>query len=228
LYNGKYLPRKGETSGQVELNYLIITSALIRYAEVLLMAAEANNRATAPNDTKAQGYLNQVRQRAFGDATHNITATGGTLKQAIWDERRLELAMEGDRFFDLVRTGQAATKITGLKPVKMKYSRYRNTESRYFRLNTKSRLLIINHLKLTIMNAIKYFLGIAFLLAVLAGCKKEEFTDTSFAKNAHCTRQSSVLFDITQDNTGLVTIIPNGESAVSYDVYLWRWRHHLC
>lgn len=112
LYNGKYLPRKGETSGQVELNYAN-NFRIIRYAEVLLMAAEANNRATAANDVKAQGYLNQVRQRAFGDNLHNITATGATLKQAIWDERRLELGMEGDRFFDLVRTGQAATKITG-------------------------------------------------------------------------------------------------------------------
>ena len=112
LYNQKYLPRKGQTSGQVELNYLN-NFRTIRYAEVLLMAAEANNRAASPNDAKAQGYLNQVRQRAFGDALHNITATGETLKKAIWDERRLELAMEGDRFFDLVRTGQAAAKITG-------------------------------------------------------------------------------------------------------------------
>jgi starch-binding outer membrane protein, SusD/RagB family len=112
LYNQKYLPRKGETSGQVELNYLN-NFRTIRFADVLLMAAEANNRATAPNDVKAQGYINRVRQRAFGDMLHNITSTGTTLKQAIWDERRLELAMEGDRFFDLVRTGQAATKITG-------------------------------------------------------------------------------------------------------------------
>ncbi|MGG9964214.1 RagB/SusD family nutrient uptake outer membrane protein [Ferruginibacter sp. SUN106] len=114
LYNQKYLPRKGETSGQVELNYLN-NFRTIRYAEVLLMAAEANNRATAPNDTKAQLYLNKVRRRAFAvnDASKDITVTGTALKQAIWDERRLELAMEGDRFFDLVRTGQAATKITG-------------------------------------------------------------------------------------------------------------------
>lgn len=112
LYNQKYLPRKGETSGQVELNYLN-NFRTIRYADVLLMAAEANNRATAANDTKAQDYLNRVRRRAFGDQAHDIAATGATLKQAIWDERRLELAMEGDRFFDLVRTGQAASKITG-------------------------------------------------------------------------------------------------------------------
>ncbi len=112
LYNQKYLPRKGETSGQVELNYLN-NFRTIRYADVLLMAAEANNRATTPNDGKAQTYLNRVRQRAFGDMLHNITVGGSALKQVIWDERRLELAMEGDRFFDLVRTGQAVSKITG-------------------------------------------------------------------------------------------------------------------
>ena len=114
LYNQKYLPRKGETSGQVELNYLN-NFRTIRYAEVLLMAAEANAKATSPNTAKAQTYLNLVRRRAFGDLLHDITSTGTALYQAILDERRLELAMEGDRFFDLVRTGQAAAKITNFK-----------------------------------------------------------------------------------------------------------------
>ncbi|MBI1343125.1 MAG: RagB/SusD family nutrient uptake outer membrane protein [Terrimonas sp.] len=112
LYNQKYLPRKGETSGQVELNYLN-NFRIIRYSDVLLMAAEANNKAASPNDTKAQTYLNLVRRRAFNDNLHDINATGTALYQAILDERRLELAMEGDRFFDLVRTGRAAAKITG-------------------------------------------------------------------------------------------------------------------
>ncbi len=114
LYDMKYQPRKGQTSGQIELNYLN-NYRTIRFAGVLLMAAEANNRKSSPDDGKAQGYLNKVRQRAFGDQLHNITATGSALTQAIWNERRLELAMEGDRFFDLVRTGQAAAKITGFK-----------------------------------------------------------------------------------------------------------------
>ncbi|RPD48772.1 RagB/SusD family nutrient uptake outer membrane protein [Paracnuella aquatica] len=112
LYNQKYMPRKGETSGQLELNYLN-NFRTIRFADVLLMAAEAYNRSATPNDAKAQSYLNRVRERAFGDATHNITATGAALTQAIWNERRLELAMEGHRFFDLVRTGQAATVLPG-------------------------------------------------------------------------------------------------------------------
>ncbi len=105
LYNKKYLPRKGHTSGQVELNY-DNNQRIIRYADVLLMAAEAN---VDTNPSKAQAYLDRVRDRAFGDTAHRISAT----KQAIWNERRLELAMEGDRLFDLIRTGQAASKLSG-------------------------------------------------------------------------------------------------------------------
>jgi hypothetical protein len=108
LYNQKYLPKKGETSGQVELNY-DNNQRIIRYAEVLLMAAEAYSKATSADNAKAQLYLNTVRSRAFGDNTHNITSTGTALYDAIINERRLELAMEGDRFFDLVRTGKAAS-----------------------------------------------------------------------------------------------------------------------
>ena len=104
LYNKKYLPRKGQTSGQVELNYEN-NQRIIRYADVLLMAAEANLLAPSGSAAKAQTYLDLVRDRAFGDANHRVPVT----VQAVWDERRLELGMEGDRFFDLVRTGQASS-----------------------------------------------------------------------------------------------------------------------
>lgn len=113
LYSQKFLPRKGETSGQVELNYLN-NYRTIRYSDVLLMAAEAFNRATSPNDTKAQTYVNLVRRRAFKDNAHDITLTGTALYDAIINERRLEFAMEGDRYFDLVRTGKAATILASL------------------------------------------------------------------------------------------------------------------
>jgi hypothetical protein len=107
LYNQKYLPRKGQTSGQVELNYLN-NFRIIRYSDVLLMAAEANVKATTANETKAKTYLNLVRRRAFGNNNRDITSSGTTLYNDILNERRLELAMEGDRFFDLVRTGKAS------------------------------------------------------------------------------------------------------------------------
>ena len=111
-FNHKYIPRAGSTASQGELNYENNFRA-IRYSDVLLMAAEANNRKTGADDAKAQNYLNQVRARAFGNASQASTSTGATLTQEIWDERRLEFAMEGHRFFDLVRTGEAAAKISG-------------------------------------------------------------------------------------------------------------------
>ncbi len=80
------------------------------------MAAEAHNR--SGNDAKAKDYLNLVRRRAFGDTNHDITATGTALTDFIWNERRVELMGEGHRFFDLVRTGKAADKITGFTPNK--------------------------------------------------------------------------------------------------------------
>ena len=109
------MPRLGETSGQPELNY-DNNQRIIRYADVLLMAAEALNKSAAPNDALAQTYLNKVRRRAFQvtDASKDVTATGTALYTAILNERRLELGMEGERFFDLVRTGQAATVLAPL------------------------------------------------------------------------------------------------------------------
>ncbi len=89
---------------------------LLRYADVLLMAAEALNENGQP--AQALEYLNQVRARARGGATDvlpDLTTTDpATLRQAIWNERRAELALEEHRFFDLVRTGQAATVLAPL------------------------------------------------------------------------------------------------------------------
>lgn len=113
-FNRKYIPRKrrAEAAGDFKLtspnNY-----RSIRYADVLLMAAEAINKSTAANDALARRYLNDVRARAFGDNNHNITASGAALADFIQAERRVELAGEGHRFFDLVRTGKAAQEIIG-------------------------------------------------------------------------------------------------------------------
>ncbi|MEZ5018995.1 MAG: RagB/SusD family nutrient uptake outer membrane protein [Bacteroidales bacterium] len=84
---------------------------LIRYSDVLLMAAEALNENDNPDD--ALLYLNEVRRRARqgNDAIlPDITETGkSALRNIILEERRHELALEGHRFWDLVRTGRAAT-----------------------------------------------------------------------------------------------------------------------
>ncbi len=82
---------------------------LIRYADVLLMAAEALNENDKPD--QALIYLNKVRERARqGNSSilPDVTTTNKTdLRDAILEERRYELAMEGQRFWDLVRTGKA-------------------------------------------------------------------------------------------------------------------------
>jgi starch-binding outer membrane protein, SusD/RagB family len=84
---------------------------LIRYADVLLMAAEALNENDKQSD--ALNYLNQVRARARGgnpSILPDITITDkNLLRDKILLERRHELALEGQRFWDLVRTGNAPT-----------------------------------------------------------------------------------------------------------------------
>lgn len=113
-FNKKYIPRKRSVNAAADVK---LTSPnnyrAIRYSDVLLMAAEANNKKTNPDDVKARQYLNQVRDRAFGDTNHRITASGTALYDFILAERRVELAGEGHRFFDLVRTGKAAQEING-------------------------------------------------------------------------------------------------------------------
>lgn len=65
---------------------------VIRYSDVLLMAAELGC-ANAQND------FDQVRDRAFGDTSHRKTLS----KEAIFEERRLEFAFEGIRYWDMLR-----------------------------------------------------------------------------------------------------------------------------
>jgi len=75
----------------------------IRYAEVLLMKAEALNELNQTSE--AIPLLNEIRHRAGLGDTPAISQAD--VRTAIWKERRVELAFEFDRFFDLVRTGQA-------------------------------------------------------------------------------------------------------------------------
>lgn len=89
---------------------------LIRYADVLLMAAEALTENGKIN--MALDYLNEVRERARGgndSILPNITETDPqTLLNLIMLERRHELALEGHRFWDLVRTGRATQVLMAL------------------------------------------------------------------------------------------------------------------
>ena len=88
---------------------------VFRYADVLLMLAEALHRGSGDDGT-AQMYIDIVRERAAGpgDNTGNFRSAatvmaeeGWSLQDLIWYERRAELACEGDRWYDLVRSGRA-------------------------------------------------------------------------------------------------------------------------
>ena len=72
-----------------------LPTPLLRLADVYLVCAEAN--LLAGNDAKAIEYTNAVRARAGVDALASVTF------EDIWKERRLELAGEGDRWYDYVR-----------------------------------------------------------------------------------------------------------------------------
>jgi hypothetical protein len=113
---GTYFVSGGWGQGQLGKNQTII-----RYADLILMAAECE--VEVGSLTKAQDYVNLVRERAAKSSTvmdgskpaanYNISTYSGTwtdkaeARTAVRFERQLELAMEGHRFYDLVRYGIA-------------------------------------------------------------------------------------------------------------------------
>lgn len=84
---------------------------VLRFAEILLMNAEANNE--LGSSTLAIDALEKVRARARAGNNAilpKVTTTDkAALRTAIWNERRSELAMEFDRYFDVIRQGRAST-----------------------------------------------------------------------------------------------------------------------
>lgn len=109
-FNFKYIPYAEGNAPDPHLTHSNNYRA-IRYADVLLMAAEAHVQAGSAG--LAQNYLDMIRDRAFGNTSNRIPATLNNILQ----ERRLELAGEGHRFFDQVRTGQTSS-IPGFTPNK--------------------------------------------------------------------------------------------------------------
>jgi hypothetical protein len=69
------------------------------------------------------------------------------------------------------------------------------------------------------MKALKYIISFAMFTAVVVGCKKDTNDNTAFASSINTPSKIKALFDITQDNTGIVTITPNGEGVASFEIY---------
>lgn len=90
-FNNKYTTRNINKPSQGSLELFNTTNVLaIRYADVLLMASELGQNVT---------YLNQVRARV------GLAPIGAYTDDALFEERRMELAGEGHRYFDLLRRG---------------------------------------------------------------------------------------------------------------------------
>ena len=104
-YNNKYIKRQGEIGLPDNDLTSPVNYRVIRYADILLMAAEAHFH--LGNNSIAQQLVNQVRVRA------GVPGIPVQSLNDIYKERRFELSGEGHRFFDLVRTGQAAQYIDG-------------------------------------------------------------------------------------------------------------------
>jgi starch-binding outer membrane protein, SusD/RagB family len=99
-WDGKHLPNpKNVGASWTNTKYNLI---LLRLADVYLLLAEAYNQ--SGNDGSALVYLNKVRERVSLPA---ISKSGSELFDAIKLERRLELALEGERYWDLQRWGDA-------------------------------------------------------------------------------------------------------------------------
>jgi len=79
---------------------------VIRYADVLLMYAEALNEQGGPSP-EAYEALNRVIRRAYNDTDHDVAnLSQEDFRETVYLERRKELVMESHRWFDLVRTGR--------------------------------------------------------------------------------------------------------------------------
>jgi hypothetical protein len=108
MYNQKsYVPFSQYVSGFNEGAQQNIR--VLRFADVLLMNAEAANE--LGDAGQALVSLNKVRARARGNNAGilpNVTTTDqAALRAAIYQERKVELAMESDRYFDVIRQGRA-------------------------------------------------------------------------------------------------------------------------
>jgi hypothetical protein len=86
-----------------------INFPVLRYADVLLMYAEAVNEDQGPT-TAAYNAVNQVRERAkVPDLPAGLSQSN--FRNAVYQERRFEFVQEGLRWFDLVRTGRLVTAV---------------------------------------------------------------------------------------------------------------------
>lgn len=105
-YIYKYFDKQAiDNDSKANINYTIY-----RYADLLLMYAEASNRAEGKPNEQALKALNDVRKRAQLPAV--ATTNVDEFEKAVWAERYFELCYEGKMWFDMLRTRKVRNDIT--------------------------------------------------------------------------------------------------------------------
>jgi hypothetical protein len=113
--------RPGKYNGPQVNNEVSTDIPIVRCAEAMLIYAEALNEISYPNAT-AFTALNAVRTNAGITALTEATLTNqASFRAAVYKERRLELALELDRWFDIVRTGQMSAIFPLVNPFRRYY-----------------------------------------------------------------------------------------------------------
>ncbi|MBL7697008.1 MAG: RagB/SusD family nutrient uptake outer membrane protein [Chitinophagaceae bacterium] len=106
-YLYKWFDRQAVTNtARSDLNYTIY-----RLADVMLMYAEASNRANGGPDNFAEDYVNAIRERAGLGPVTDLGMTA--FEEEVWNQRYLELCYEGKTWFDMLRTRKVRNDITG-------------------------------------------------------------------------------------------------------------------
>jgi len=107
--NGYAVPKFVNVTSQgdngVDLDFPDTDNPIFRLGDAYLMYAEAVKRGGGGDESKALGYINTLRQRAYGDNSGDITAGEFTL-ELVMDERVREMYWESTRRQDLIRDGK--------------------------------------------------------------------------------------------------------------------------
>ena len=104
--------RREYEADKKDKNNTAINFPILRYSDVLLMIAEAENELNGP--TNAYAYLNEVRERAGADKVEEGSLDKISFRQMVKDERGRELCFEYTRRFDLIRWGEYVENMNAL------------------------------------------------------------------------------------------------------------------
>lgn len=110
-FGGYYIYKFFDTDAHLNTAKSSLNYPLLRYADVLLMYAEAQNEADGAPSAEAYSCINQVRQRANLNSLNNLSQED--FRHAVWKERYHELAFENKIWFDMARTRKVLNLTTG-------------------------------------------------------------------------------------------------------------------